>query len=348
MSDHGGANLAEYVRQAAAQRPDGPALAVGATRLTWADVDRAVDAASAGFLAAGLTQGDRIGLFLGNCPEFVIAYFGVLRAGLVAVPLNPGLTAPELGPLLTHAGAKLVVADADSMPALRLTGADVQVVVAGPDASGERSFDALLEAGRSGQPSGDQVETGVGGEDLAVILYTSGTSGEPKGAMLTHRALRGSIEQVASLERPIATPDDVVLLVLPLAHIYSLNGTLGAVVRQAATAVLVDHFDPEATLRLIQQHHVTNIPGAPAIWAAWAKRPDLAPALAGVRLLFSGSAGLPVDVQQQVLATTGLFVHEGYGLTEAAPGVSSTLVSGSTTSGSVGQPFPGVEVRLVD
>ena len=210
---------------------------MGATHLTWADVHSSVAAAAAGFRAAGLAEGDRVGLVLGNRPEFVIAYFGALHAGLVAVPLNPGFTAPEIGQLLGHAGVRLVVFDRESADAVRLASLpDVTAVIAGAPLKGERRFEDLLAEGRTLEP----VRSNVGGEDLAVILYTSGTSGDPKGAMLTHRALRASIEQVASLDTPVVGPDDTVLLVLPLAHVYSLNGTLGAVVRQAACAILVE------------------------------------------------------------------------------------------------------------
>jgi len=345
VSDQAGSNLADYVREAARRRPDSPALVVGATSLTWADVDEAVTAAAAGLIATGLTQGDRVGLLLGNRPEFVIAYFGALRAGLVAVPLNPGFTPPEISRLIDHSGTSLLVTDRETVSAARQAGtAGLQVVVAGPVEVGEERFDDLLARGRELGSDHGAVAPG----DLAVLLYTSGTSGDPKGAMLTHSALRASVEQVAALDTPVVAPDDVVLLVLPLAHIYSLNGTLGAVVRQAATAVLVERFDADTTLRLVREHAVTNIPAAPPIWATWSTRADLPAALSGVRMLFSGSAALPTDVQQRIFDATGRHIHEGYGLTEAAPGVSSTLVSGVVKPGSVGQPFPGVDVRLVD
>jgi long-chain acyl-CoA synthetase len=338
-------NLAEYVGRSAASRPDADALVVGATRLTWAEVDAAVDAAASGFALEGLRVGDRVGLLLGNRPEFVIAYFGALRAGLVAVPLNPGFTAPEISRLMRHAGVRLVVSDRDTTEAVHAAAlADVVHVVVGPGRSGERRFEDLLASGRAAGPP--PAPTGEPG--LAIILYTSGTTGEPKGAMLTHAALIASVEQVAGLSTPIVEADDVVLGVLPLAHVYSLNGTLGAVARAGAALVLVDRFDPAATLRLVREHGITNIPGAPPMWVAWAGLPELREALSGVRMLFSGAASLPAAVLEQVTSATGLPLYEGYGLTEAAPGVSSTLVTGHPKPGSVGRPFPGVEVRLVD
>ena len=321
------------------------ALVAGERQLTWTDVDTQVSNCAAGLTSAGLTPGDRVGIVLGNRPEFVIAYFGALRAGMVCVPLNPGFTPPEIARLLGHAEVGLVVADQESAPAVRLAAlTDVPLVMVGPTEAGERSFAELLAVGtdsREGDP-----HTGTA-DELAVILYTSGTSGDPKGAMLTHRALVASIEQVASVESPVVSPADTVLIVLPLAHVYSLNGTLGAVVRQGATAVLVSGFSATDTLELVRRHGVTNIPGAPSMWAVWSEDPTLADALTGVRRLFNGSDALSPEVQRRIRQATGMDVHEGYGLTEASPGVSSTLVTGVVKPGSVGQPFPGVETRLV-
>jgi long-chain acyl-CoA synthetase len=315
---------------------------VGASRMTWGDVDRAADSCAAGLVARGISPGDRIGLFLGNRPEFVIAFFGALRAGAVVVPVNPALTAPEVSQLAEHVGPSLVVVDRSTADTAAQAVAGVpQVVAAG--GLGDGSFDALLAAG-----SGVAVPVPRGGESLAVVVYTSGTGGDAKGAMLSHRALIANVEQVAQARLSVAEPDDVVLLLLPLTHIYSLAGTLGAVVRAAATAVLVDGVDVVRALPLVRQYGVTNVPGAPALWAAWAASSEAVDALDGLRIAFSGSAALPPEVQHRVHTLTGWYVHEGYGLTEAAPGVSSTVVSGRAKPGSVGQPFPGVEVRLVD
>jgi long-chain acyl-CoA synthetase len=310
--------------------------------MTWADVDRAADACAAGLVARGLTPGERIGLFLGNRPEFVIAYFGALRAGAVVVPVNPALTSPEVTQLADHVGLSLVVVDRNTVRTATNALADVPQVVAAAGL-GEGSFDALLASG-----SGLAVPAPQGDESLAVVVYTSGTGGDAKGAMLSHRALIANVEQVAQAQLSVAEPDDVVLLLLPLTHIYSLAGTLGAVVRAAATAVLVDGVDVVRALPLVRQYGVTNVPGAPALWAAWTASSEAVDALDGLRIAFSGSAALPPEVQHRVRTLTGWYVHEGYGLTEAAPGVSSTVVSGRAKPGSVGQPFPGVEVRLVD
>lgn len=338
----GPTHLADYLTRAAVNRPDHAALVVGASRMTWSDVDRAATACAAGLRARGCERGDRVGLFLGNRPEFVIGYFGALRAGLVVVPVNPGLTAPEVAQIAADVELSLVVVDRQTAAVAEQAAPGIARVIAAGGVSDD-SFDALLASG-----AGHAVSDAEGGENLAVVVYTSGTSGDAKGAMLTHRALIANVEQVAAARVPVAEPDDVVLVLLPLTHIYSLAGTLGAVARVAATAVLVDGVDAVRALPLVPQYGITNVPGAPALWAAWAASSGAVDMLDGLRIAFSGSAALPPEVQHRVHTLTGWYVHEGYGLTEAAPGVSSTIVSGEAKPGSVGQPFPGIELRLVD
>ena len=338
------ANLADLVRDAASTRPDHPALTSGARTLTWSQVDAAVDVATAGFQGLGLKPGDRVALVLGNVPEFVSAYFGALRAGLVAVPMNTGSTSSELTGLLGDCGARAVVFDRGSASAVRHSDApaDMIRVVVGAPAPGEKAFGSF-----TGTPYPHQTQP----EDLALLVYTSGTSGRPKGAMLTHRALRASVEQVHNVVppgQPAVTGDDVVLLVLPLFHIYALNGTLAAAARCAATIVLVERFDPAECLAAVRTYGVTNIPGAPPMYIAWSTEPDLRQSFSTVRLLLTGAAPMPAAVLEQITTATGLPVFEGYGLTEAAPGVCSTLVGGVAKPGSVGRALPGVELRLVD
>ncbi len=204
------------------------------------------------------------------------------------------------------------------------------------------SYGALVEAGQA--PASVVTDP----DQLALLLFTSGTSGRAKGAMLSHRALIANVANVAAVDTPSVREDDVVLLVLPLFHVYSLNGTLTAVTDQAATAVIVERFDPVGSLEVVQREGVTNIPGAPGMFVAWSRLPGLREAFAGVRMLFTGAAPMSPTVLQTIAEASGLPVFEGYGLTEAAPGVSSTLVGGVAKPGSVGRPLPGVEVRLLD
>ena len=328
-------NLADLVR-AAARHGAKPALVSPAGTLSWAELDARV-AAVAGALHDRLDPGERVLLALPNTPEFAVGYFALLRAGLVAVPANTGYPADEMTHLLADSGARLAVVGPDAADAVR-TAADR---VPGP-------VDVLAVDGR-GLPTGRPLDTAVGGaEDLAVLLYTSGTSGRPKGAMLTHRALLANLDQLGRVRPPLITHDDVVLLVLPLFHVYGLNAALGLLVSAAATGVLVERFDPVATLELIRRERVTNLVGAPPMFVAWSMLPDVAAAFAGVRLAVSGAAPLPAPVWTALREATGREVHEGYGLTETAPVLTTSVLSPTVKPGSVGRPLPGVQLQLRD
>jgi long-chain acyl-CoA synthetase len=339
-------NLADLVRRAAAASPGKTALRFRDDVLSWADLDRRVDAVAAGLRADGLEVGDRVALLLGNTPDYVAAYFGILRAGCVAVPINTSYTAGELTYLLNDSGTRMALCGRAAAPVVTALTADVPslatVLVTDTAAvSGSATFDELL---RPGEP----VEAVTGGEDLAVLMYTSGTSGRPKGAMLSHRALIGNLEQTARIVPKAIDEDDVVLLVLPLFHIYGLNGGLGEVAYHGATGVLIERFDPVETLAEIRRHSVTTVMGAPPMFVAWSMLPDVGPAFQTVRLAISGAAPLPPAVHRTMLESTGHYVFEGYGLTETSPVLTTTLTSEVPKPGSIGRPIPGVELRLLD
>jgi long-chain acyl-CoA synthetase len=290
-------DLAGLVRRAAASAPAKAALVCGPRRLTWTELDSAVDALAAGLRGRGLTPGDRVGLLLPNGIEFAVAYFGVLRAGGVAVPLNTAYTAAELGYQVEDSGAALVLAD--SALADRV---DAPTVVPGTP-----EWDELTAAA-------EPVEPPDGGEQLAVLLYTSGTTGRPKGAMLSHRALLSNLRQLARIEPPVVRADDVALLVLPLFHVYGLNAGLGLTAYAGATGILADRFDPVETLALVREHSVTSIIGAPPMYVAWSMLPELKESFRSLRLAVSGAAPLPPTVLAAVQEATGQPVYEGYGL----------------------------------
>jgi long-chain acyl-CoA synthetase len=329
-------NLSELVTRAAADRPDKPAFVAGSRTVTWGELERAVAAVAGGLQGRGLDAGSRVGILLPNGIEFAIAYFAVLRAGLVALPLNTAYTAAELGYQVTDAAAGLVITSSRHADLITEGAGEVDVVSLGTDA-----WDALT--------AGDPVTTvTAGAEDLAVLLYTSGTSGRPKGAMLSHRALLANLEQLSQIEPAVVAPDDNVLLVLPLFHVYGLNSGLGMTAYAGATGVLAERFDPVETLDLVQSAQVSNIVGAPPMYVAWSMLPRLAESLASLRLAVSGAAPLPSSVLSAVLEATGHHVFEGYGLTETAPVLTTTLCSEVAKPGSIGRAIPGVELRLVD
>jgi long-chain acyl-CoA synthetase len=331
------ANLADLVRAAAESRPRHPAVVTEERMTTWSEVDWQVRAVASGLISRGFDKGTRIGLMLHNGLEFVTTYFGILRAGMVAVPLNTGYTANELTRMIDGVGVRLVVADPDVAGVVgQVEGLEVLV----PGSEAWRRF----TVGSSPLPT-DPTDP----ESLAVLLFTSGTSSRPKAAMLTHRALIANVEQLSQLQNPPAmTAEDVVLSVLPLSHIYALNATLALVARHGATIVLTSRFDPALALDSIHRHKVTNVAGAPPMYVAWSGQDGLAAALQGVRLLVSGAAPLPRNVMEQFETLTGKPIWEGYGMTECSPVITASLVSGQPKAGFVGQPLPGIDLELRD
>lgn len=348
-------NVSQYLHESAVNHPDKTALVERReTRreVTWREFDQAVDAVARGLSARGLVAGQRVAIIMANRIDLPIAYYGVLRGGMVAVPINPRSTTREIGRMLTDSAARMVLCDEVGIAQLREVDAGDHhfgIVVDGADPQdGETSFPAFI-AGASGAPPAFPVDA----ESLAVILYTSGTSGKPRGAMLTHRALIANVEQVARLDTPAVTGDDVCLGLLPMFHIYGLNCVLGQAVRQGATVVMVDGFDPAGLLQLIVDEGVTNVPLAPPVIAAWAGRDGLRDQLAGVSLLLSGASTLDADLAETFHESSGLFVEQGYGLTETAPVIATTMGSNrepgtAPKPGSVGRPLPGIEVRIVE
>jgi long-chain acyl-CoA synthetase len=357
------AHLAELLSQAAVEAGDRVALieAGSGRRVTWAELDDEADRVAHGFAEMGLVAGYRVVIALANRTEFVASYLGALRAGLVAVPVNPRSATGELVRLLADCGARAVLADVATITTVRqavagldeaLRGSDEEVrrttavprvVVVGELAgAGEMPYDDLIAR------RGDVTPVGADTERLAVLLYTSGTSGQPRAAMLTHRALLANIEQAAQVDPSMLLPDDVVFGVLPLFHVYGLNAVLGQVLRQQARLVLVDGFDMEDSLAIIEDEAVSVLPVAPPVFAYWEAVPDLRERLSGVRLALSGSAPLSAELLRSFTGRTGIDLHQGYGLTEAAPVVTSTLLSEHPKPGSVGAALPGIEIRLVD
>jgi long-chain acyl-CoA synthetase len=328
------ANVADLVATAAVTAPAKPALRWPDGSLTWAELAAQVDGLAHALAARGVTPGQRVAIVLPNTVEFAVGYFAVLRAGAVAVPLNPAYTEPELAVQLSDSDAVLVLTDAAHAG---LVG-DRTVLDIGSD-----EWQAALRT----KPDGAALPA-RGGDDLAVLLYTAGTSGRPKGAMLSHGALLANLDQLSRVEPPVVQSSDVVLLVLPLFHVYALNAGLAMTARAAATGVLVDRFDPVETLATVKQERVTNVIGAPTIFVAWSMLPELRESFAGVRLAVSGAAPLPAAVLTAFRDSTGKQIYEGYGLTETAPVLTTTLCSTTLKPGSIGRPLPGVELQLVD
>jgi long-chain acyl-CoA synthetase len=311
----------DLLRRTARETPDRVAVIdPDGGRLSYGELDQRVSAAAVALLDAGLSAGDRITLHLPTGAEFVVVYLGALRAGLVAVPVNPSYTSPEAEWLRSDSGATLHL---DESAAAEL----------------------LARASSGADPGCDR-----GGEALAVLLYTSGTSGRTKGAMLSARALMANLDQLAAVDPPLVTSSDVVFVPLPLSHVFGLNAGLGMALRVGATVVLADRFDPGATLATMAAERVTTVLGVPGQYAAWLADPAMAEGFAAVRFAMSGSATLGRGVVEG-FAAAGVKVYDGYGLTEAAPVVAINALGRDRdhpVNGAVGRPLPGVEVELRD
>ena len=327
-----GLSLAALVAGAADRRPDALAVIDGTHRLTWRELDAAVDRAAAGFAERGLTPGSRVAVQLPNGMDWLRAVLGALRAGLVVVPVNTAYTDPETDHVLSDSGAELLVTAGDRPPV-----AGVPTCTGPPESDGEPP--AIADAP----------------EALAFLCYTSGTTGRPRGAMLSSGALRANQEQCLALAPPPVREDDRVLLVLPLFHAYGLNAGFGLVAATGACAVLQEGFDPAGSLAAMTEEQVTAVPGAPPMYQAWLAAADAAGSdaalrrgFATVRIASAGAAPLPQETWTAMRERAAVTVWEGYGLTEAAPVVTSTLVTGRAKPHCIGGPLPGIELQLRD
>ncbi len=342
-------NVSSLLAEQAANRPDAPALIFRSRPVTYAQLDDAAGRACAAFVASGVQPGDRVALMVGNVPEFVSALYGIWRAGAVAVPLNVMLTSEEVGYMLADAGVRAVVTQMGELPTIlavrdRLSELDTVFVVAGPPVP-PRTVSYEHAMGRH-QPIREATDSPDG---LALIQYTSGTTADPRGAMLGHDNLFANMDQMEQVPSMKILSDDVVLLVLPLFHIYALNVILGMSVRGGGTAVLVERFEPGEALGLIERHGVTLLPGAPPMYVAWLDEPeDRRSSFASVRMAVSGAAPLAPEVLQRFRQRFGVTIWDSYGLTEAGPAVTSNAAGPEARPGSIGLPIPGLEVRLVE
>lgn len=342
------ADIAARLRETAHRAPEHEALVWHGQSITYGELNDRVDAAAGAFQHLGVTAGDRVAIVCGNVPAFVEAYFATHRCGAAAVPLNPDLTPDELRYVLADSGARVCVAAAAVADLLvpfvaELDDLDHLVAVSAGGLPPEvAEWRQLLAAGHGYREVARDLD------DLAALVYTSGTTGRPRGAMLTRGDLYANQDQALAGRFEIGA-DEKVLLVLPLSHIYALNVGLGGTVRAGATVVLAERFDPAGSLQAIAAHAVTVVLGTPTMYLAWLNLPDAAPEqLRSVRLATSGAAPLPADVFHAFADRFGLVIEEGYGLTEAGPAVTSSTVAPAARARSVGWPLPGVELRLVD
>ncbi len=337
-------NLAEIIDT---HSDDDVALISRGRLTTYGELRQQVASLRGGLAGAGLVPGDRIALLAGNNWYFVVTYLAALSAGLVVVPVNPQAPAPELTNELAVTGARAALvtpAAAGAFAAIdRSQVGELEVVIAtsGVDLAGATVLDDLLASSPT-----PVVERGA--DDLAVLMFTSGTVGSPRAAMLSHGNLRSNLDQIQSGRDEPQGPGDVVLGLLPLFHIFGLNVVLNLSLLAGSRVLLIERFDPSSAIEAIERHGVTMISGPPTMWSALADQPGVRPAsFATVRAAVSGAARLAPEVAEAVGKRLGLELTEGYGLTETSAGVSAAAGTDAPI-GSIGSVLPGVELRLVD
>ena len=329
-------NLSLTLREAAQMYPDRPALRLDSTVFTYAQLDD-LSACVAGWLRErGLQPGDPVGLMLPNVPHFPVFYYGVLRAGGAIVPMNPLLKAREVAHYLGDSGARLVLAwetFADEAAAGAETAGATAVTIS----------PATMRDVATWTPSREVVPRAD--DDTAVILYTSGTTGTPKGAELTHANMRKNASVIATTMLDLG-PDDVVMGCLPLFHSFGQTCGLNAAVMSGACLTLIPRFTPAAALEVIERDQVTVFEGVPTMYVGMLGEAGGSADTSSLRLCVSGGAALPVEVLHGFEKAFDAVILEGYGLSETSP-VATFNRRDNRKPGSIGVPIEGVQLTLL-
>jgi acyl-CoA synthetase (AMP-forming)/AMP-acid ligase II len=344
-------DITSFVFEHAGERGDKPALIDGPSgrTLTYAELVGGIRSLAAGLAARGFGKGDVLAVYMPNLPEYAIAFHGATSAGGMATTMNPLYTANEVAHQLEDSGAKLLITVGPFLEAAKeaaeRAGIGDEVYVVGAEQSGpsrpSNSFTELL-----GDPAqAPQIELDPA-EDLAVLPYSSGTTGLPKGVMLTHRNLVANLNQ--TLVPQSISDDDVLVGVLPFFHIYGMQVIMNLGLRQGATVITMPRFDLDQFLGLIEQHGVTRAYVVPPIALALAKHPAVDEHdISSLKMIMSGAAPLGAELSEQVERRTGAVTIQGYGLTETSP-VTHCISTDGGRAGSIGPSLPNTECRIVD
>jgi len=335
-------NLATALERTSERQPGAVAVVFEGASTTYAAVQHQAVRAAVSLSDLGVQPGDRVAIWMANHPSFISALYGIWRAGAVAVPVHSALTQPEAAHIFEDAGTSVVFIGHDQLDAAAPWIEDL----------GMHALLTPRDAPKSAPPPEQNYPTPPlvdrGDDDLALIQYTAGTSGLPKGAMLTHGNLRANLDQMRSV-RIAVTSDDVALCVLPLFHIYGLNVVLNLGIDVGARLVLFERFDPKASIDAIRNEKISVIAAAPPAYVAWLGVDGASSAdFSSVRAAVSGAAPLAKETLTSFRERFGIDIWEGYGLTETAPALTTTAVGGVPKAACVGRPLPGVELRLVD
>ena len=335
-------NLAVILSETARRSPDQTVTILGDSRMSYGELDELSGRLAAGLTASGIGPGDVVALQLPNIPQFLIAYFGILKAGGVVVPLNVLLKAPEVAYHLRDCSAKAFITWAgvlgEAAPGAKQAGVTQVYAVGG----GAVTFEQLLSA-----PAPGQAFAGRDPADTAVIMYTSGTTGRPKGAELTHLQLYMNADIPGRLFD--VQPDDIVITVLPLFHVFGLSSIMNVCVRFGCTMSLIPRFDAAAALAAIERDRATIFEGVPAMFVALLACPELDSFdVSSLRIAISGGASIPAPVLDAFEKRFGVVILEGYGLTETASTTTFNVSATDRRAYSVGKPIWGTQTEVWD
>jgi long-chain acyl-CoA synthetase len=354
-------NIAANLERNAALLADKVAIHFGSTTLTYAQLNAAANRVANGLKARGIGKGDKVVLSCPNLPYFPIVFYGILKAGAVVVPINVLLKGPEVAYHLQDAGAKAYFCF-EGTPELPIgtegyagfqQASCAHFIMITADPTKPASIQGVETLGMLMKDVSAECEHILtDANDTAVILYTSGTTGKPKGAELTHANIAMNVMVSHSVLRQ--TADDVHLVVLPLFHSFGQTVQMNAALMAGATLVLLPRFDPDSAFKLMQAHKVTIFCGVPTMYIALLNLPgaeerhDLKAIAASLRICGSGGAAMPVEVMKQFEQRFSVPILEGYGLSETSPIATFSYVEFERIPGCVGKAITGTDVRIVD
>ena len=346
-----------YLKRAADRYPDRTALIFIADKVSYREMMENIDRMAAAFTAMGLKKGDRIALMLPNCFAFVYSYFAALRQGLVVAQLNPLLTARELSFIVRDSKARILIVVDTMFPTVKqaMLDRDIENLIIVPltgqevETSRAQLFDDVLQRH---EPNPPDVEIDPE-EDLAVLQYTGGTTGFPKGAMLTHYNLVANAEMISEMLRDwkskFGDKEIFCMGLLPYFHSFGMSVCLNTALTLPAGQIMVPQFNADLVLYLIQQYKPAIFPGVPTAFIALMNHPEVQNyGLDSIDVCVSGAAPLPVEVIEQFELRTGSSILEGYGLSEASPVTHSNPFVGVRKPGSIGIPLPDTDCKIVD
>ena len=341
----------ELLRRTAARLPEKTAVIDGERRFTFRQLEEYSGRLGAALASFGVRKDEHVALLAPNCAEFVIAFYGILKAGAIVTTINSGYREREIAHQLNDSGAEVVIVHADLKPVLDSARGEVpglrRVVPIEPAALPGSLWDAIDRA-----PAAPPVPVVRPDEDVAALPYSSGTTGLSKGVMLTHANVVSNVEQMVGREGEESVPreDDVILVHLPLFHIYGMNVLMNPAVRVGATQVVMGRFDMDRFLRLISRRRVTQLFTVPPVGLGVSQYAGVSDHdLTSLRAGFFGAAPMSADLQLRVEEALGCTIIQGYGMTETSPLANSDFLEPDRIiRGSVGPAAPDTEERVVD